>query len=102
MPYGGGTGIFGYYFPPVEDGLNTWLKNDGCNSTTKTVTTFANYTLTKWANCSNNSSIEFYFTNDGGHSWLGGLHSRVAADEPSTAINANDLIWDFFQKYQLP
>jgi hypothetical protein len=24
------------------------------------------YTLTKWANCSNTGSIEFYFTNDGG------------------------------------
>ena len=102
VPYSGGTGIFGYYFPPVEDGLNTWLKNDGCNAVTKTVTTFDKYTLTKWANCNNNSTIEFYFTNDGGHSWPGGLHSRAAADEPSTAINANDVIWAFFQKYQLP
>ncbi|MFN8347051.1 MAG: PHB depolymerase family esterase [Spirosomataceae bacterium] len=102
VPYAGGTGIFGYYFPPVEDGLNTWLNNDGCPSAAKTVTNFANYTLTKWTNCQNNSTIEFYFTNDGGHSWPGGLHSRAAADEPSTAINANDLIWDFFQKYRLP
>lgn len=102
VPFSGGTGIFGYYFPPVEDGLNTWIKNNGCPSTAKTVTNFANYTLTKWTNCGNNSSIEFYFTNDGGHSWPGGLHSRAAADEPSTAIIANDLIWDFFQKYTLP
>lgn len=102
VPYGGGVGIFGFYFPPVEDGLNTWVKNDGCNATTKTVTILNKYTLIKWTNCNNSSTIEFYFTHDGGHSWPGGLHSRAAADEPSTAINANDLIWAFFQKYQLP
>ena len=101
VPYEGGTGIFGYYFPPVADGLSTWVKNDGCASTSKTVSTFPNYTLTKWSNCTN-SAIEFYFTNDGGHSWPGGVKSRVAADDPSTAINANDVIWEFFKRYQLP
>jgi polyhydroxybutyrate depolymerase len=101
VPLGGGIGIFGFYFPPVQNGLNTWVTNNGCNSTTKTVTNFSNYSVTKWTNC-NNSSIEFYLTNDGGHSWPGGLHNRTAADAPSTAINANNLIWDFFQKYQLP
>jgi polyhydroxybutyrate depolymerase len=101
VPMNGGTGIFGYYFPPVQNGLNTWVNNNGCNNTTKTVTNFSQYSVTKWSNC-NNSSIEFYLTNDGGHSWPGGVKSRVAADDPSTAINANDLIWAFFQKYQLP
>jgi len=101
VPYEGGTGIFGYYFPPVADGLATWVKNNGCNNTTKTVTNLPNYTLTQWKNC-NSSSIEFYFTNDGGHSWPGGVKSRAAADDPSTAINANDVIWEFFKRYQLP
>lgn len=102
VPYNGGRSTFGFLIPPIENGINTWLKNNSCNATTKTVTTLSNYTLTKWANCSSNSSIEIYLTNDGGHSWPGGLHSRAAADEPSTAINANDAIWAFFQKYQLP
>lgn len=101
VPMNGGIGIFGFYFPPIQNGLNTWVSNNSCNSTTKTLTNFSQYSITKWANC-NNSSIEFYLTNDGGHSWPGGLHTRAAADEPSTAINANDLIWAFFQKYQLP
>ncbi len=102
VPYNGGRSTFGFLIPPVENGINTWLKNNSCNATTKAVTTFSNYTLTKWTNCSNNSSVEIYLTNDGGHSWPGGLHSRAAADVPSTAINANDVIWAFFQKYQLP
>ncbi|MEZ4903879.1 MAG: PHB depolymerase family esterase [Spirosomataceae bacterium] len=102
VPYEGGKGIFGYYFPPVEDGLNTWLKNNACNITSKKVTPFEKYTLSKWETCGHDSTIEFYFTNDGGHSWPGGLHNRLAADEPSTALNANDLIWAFFQQYQLP
>lgn len=102
VPYNGGRSTFGFLIPPIENGINTWVKNNSCDVSAKTVSTFSSYTLTKWANCSSNSSIEIYLTNDGGHSWPGGLHSRAAADVPSTAINANDVIWAFFQKYQLP
>lgn len=102
VPYNGGRSTFGFLIPPIENGINTWIKNNSCNTTAKTVTTFSNYTLTKWANCNGNSSIELYLTNDGGHSWPGGLHSRAAADVPSTAINANEVIWEFFKRYSLP
>ncbi|MFN8355198.1 MAG: PHB depolymerase family esterase [Spirosomataceae bacterium] len=101
VPYGGGIGIFGYYFPPVERGINTWIELNGCSAASKTITSTTTYTRTKWMVC-NNSTIDLYLTNDGGHSWPGGVRSREAADEPSTAINANDLIWAFFQQYQLP
>jgi polyhydroxybutyrate depolymerase len=101
VPYKGGTGIFGYYFPPVENGLNTWIKLNSCNTTSKSVTDFELYSLTKWTNC-NNSSIEYYQTKDGGHSWPRGEKVRSDADEISNAISANDVIWDFFKKYQLP
>ncbi|MES2797198.1 MAG: PHB depolymerase family esterase [Bacteroidota bacterium] len=102
VPYSGGTGIFGYYFPPVENGINNWLFNNNCKSDSKTIKNYEKYTLTSWGNCTDNSTIEFYFTNDGGHSWPGGLHNREVADEPSKAFIANDIIWEFFKKHQLP
>jgi polyhydroxybutyrate depolymerase len=100
VPYNGGISGFGFLVPPVEQGINTWIKNNSCN-TTKSVTNFTLYSLTKWTNCSN-SSIEIYLTNDGGHSWPGGEKARAGVDEVSVAINANDVIWEFFKKYQLP
>ncbi|SFF44633.1 alpha/beta hydrolase family esterase [Thermoflexibacter ruber] len=102
VPYQGGIGIFGYYFPPVEAGIDTWLRNNQCPAQSKKINVFAQYTHIIWENCLANSTIEVYLTEDGGHSWAGGLHSRVSADVPSKAISANDLIWAFFQKYQLP
>lgn len=101
VPYNGGKSTFGFTIPPIEQGINTWLKNNSCNTAAKTVQNFEKYTLTRWANCTN-SSVEIYLTKDGGHSWPSGEKARAAADEISTAINANDVIWDFFKRYQLP
>lgn len=101
VPYNGGKSTFGFIIPPVEQGINAWLKNNSCNTTSKTVQNFEKYSIAKWANCTN-SSVEIYLTKDGGHSWPSGEKVRSDADETSTAINANDVIWDFFKKYQLP
>lgn len=101
VPYNGGKSTFGFTIPPVEQGINTWLRNNSCNTTAKSVSTYELYTHTKWTNC-NKSSIEIYLTNDGGHSWPRGEKVRSAADDISEAINANDVIWDFFKRYQLP
>lgn len=101
VPYNGGKSTFGFTIPPVEQGINTWVKNNSCNASSKSVSDFELYTLTKWTNCAN-SSIEIYLTKDGGHSWPKGEKARSAADEISEAISANDVIWDFFKRYQLP
>jgi polyhydroxybutyrate depolymerase len=102
VPYAGGTGLAGYYFPPVDSALHVWQGNNQCNATPQVVTDNDGYKLTKWDNCFGNTSIECYLTKDGGHSWPGGLQSRQRADPPSTAIDANTLIWNFFARYQLP
>jgi len=51
--------------------------------------------------CENNSEIKLCVTSDGGHSWLGGKKPRSNADTPSTAINATEIIWEFFEKHPL-
>jgi polyhydroxybutyrate depolymerase len=103
VPYLGGTGngITGIYCPPVEDVLNYWAGIDEC--TTGEHSTFSNssYSIYQWTGC-NASRIDFYLTNDGGHGWPGGLPGGPNSDTPSQSINANDLLWSFFQQYQLP
>ena len=56
----------------------------------------------EWKDATGRPAIDLYLTYDGGHSWPGGLKPRDQADPPSTAFNATDLIWAFFQKYTLP
>jgi polyhydroxybutyrate depolymerase len=58
------------------------------------------YTFVKWSNCNCGAEINYYITQDGGHSWPGGTQTAIG-DPPSTFISANDLMWDFFQLHSL-
>lgn len=102
VPYQGGIGIGGYYFPPVDSALHLWARIDNCASAPETITDNEKYTATRWTGCSGGTTVMLYLTKDGGHAWPGGLKSRPGADAPSTALNATDVIWDFFHQYTLP
>lgn len=100
VPYEGGISTFGFTIPPIEQGINQWLNLNSCKINEKSIEYLPKYTHTKWSNC-NNGTIEIYLTKDGGHSWPKGEKVRSEADEISQAINANDLIWDFFKTKSL-
>lgn len=99
IPSAGGIGIGGYYFPPVDSVLNVWSSIDHCG--TVSTIEYNEYTFKKWKGYADDTEIFYYLTKDGGHAWPGGLKSRAAADPPSTVINANDLILEFFNKHSL-
>jgi polyhydroxybutyrate depolymerase len=101
VPYAGGYGLANYYFPPVDSGLHVWAAINGCNAAPETVIDAPLYTQTQYAGCAGNEMIQLYLTKDGGHAWPGGLQARSAADEPSKAFDATDLIWDFFKDKHL-
>lgn len=103
VPYlgGPGNGITGINCTPVEEVLNFWAKKNGCTSPKQLVYSNKLYSFYQWKGC-DQSRIDFYLTNDGGHGWPGGLPGGPKSDTPSKAIQANDLLWDFFQQFQLP
>ena len=39
-----------------------------------------------------------YVVNDNGHAWPGGTAPRADADQPTQAVDANELVWDFFRQ----
>lgn len=100
IPNEGGIGIGGYYFPPIDSVLNVWALADECTSGPQLVVDNTDYSVTEWENCENNTVIRYYLTKDGGHAWPGGIKARPGADEPSKAINANTLIWEFFRQFE--
>lgn len=101
VPYLGGIGIGGYYFPPVDSVLQVWSSLDTCGGS-RVLQDDGTYRLTEWYSCANGVIMRCYLTQDGGHAWPGGHKSASWADTPSTVINANDLIWDFFRQFTLP
>ena len=105
VPYMGGTGSAGpskHYNPPIDSVFNVWQLKNQCTQPAKVIIDNSSYKFTKWFDCVNNVSVHYYLTKDGGHAWPGGLPGSVFGDTPSTVINANDLLWEFFQQYQLP
>ena len=101
VPYAGGIGIGGYLFTPVDSTLNFWSGQNGCSVSQK-ITDNGQYIATIWNECSLGAALESYVTNDGGHSWPGGKKPTPGADNPSACIDANDLLWAFFQRFALP
>jgi polyhydroxybutyrate depolymerase len=98
-----GGGVSRVYFPPIDSVLNVFSLKNNCSNPSQVVVSNSLYTFTKWSSCTNNVTIQYYLTSDGGHAWPGGLPGGGPdSDTPSTAINANNLLWDFFQQYQLP
>lgn len=101
VPFAGGIGITGAYFPPVDSVLTVWAGINACNNTPHNIS-YTGYDFSEWTNCTGNTIIQLYLTNDGGHAWPGGHSDNPDADASSTAINADNLLWDFFRQYQLP
>lgn len=104
VPYTGGvgTGFSNHYNPPLDSVLNVWSLKNTCITKAQVLVNNSQYTFTKWSDCNGNTSIQYYLTKDGGHAWPGGTPGGLVGDTPSTSINANDLLWAFFQQYQLP
>lgn len=49
--------------------------------------------------CPSGTSVVIYLLNDSGHAWPGGQRGSRRGDEPSSSINATDLIWEFFKAH---
>jgi len=97
---GYGIGISNAYFYPLDSVFTVWALNNSCNPAPQT-TVKDGYTQTKWVGCNSNTVIDYYLTNDGGHAWPG-IGVSTMGNPSSTAINANDLLWAFFQQHSLP
>ncbi|WP_207515088.1 extracellular catalytic domain type 1 short-chain-length polyhydroxyalkanoate depolymerase [Longitalea luteola] len=102
VPFNGGYGLANYYFTPVDSALRVWAGINGCDADPQQITEASLYTRWQYNGCMNGAMVQWYITKDGGHSWPGGLAARPAADPPSAAFSAADLIWDFFQQHELP
>lgn len=101
VPFNGGKGIQDYHFPPAMDGLHYWARRNGCD-TVADLQQYNGYELHTWQSATGDALVQCYITQDGGHSWPGSEAQRRLGDPSSTAIDANDVIWKFFNHFTLP
>ncbi len=102
IPYNGGygDGPSSHYNPPLDSVFNVWSTIGNCGIEEDTLYHDLDYTLVSWRNCDCGSEINYYISTDGGHSWPGGT-SPPLGDPVSSVLNANDLMWNFFQEHDI-
>ncbi|HYD06092.1 MAG TPA: PHB depolymerase family esterase, partial [Reyranella sp.] len=99
VPIEGGVGAkstTGYPYPPVERSVAFWAAWDDCGKDPIVSTPAPSVTLRSYPLCTLGIAVDYYVIDGGGHAWPGGKRMAKFLDEPSQAIAATPLIWQFF------
>ena len=83
-------------FTSVPETVSRWVRRNGCEAKPRRVLDRPGAWCERYSGCRDpRAEVELCVTETGAHSWPGAKRTR--GDEPaSTAISANDLMWDFF------
>lgn len=110
-PYNGGpagceAGIAneGRIFPSVENSINVWREIDSCSQEPKGTYSNGDATCITYSPCAEGTEITLCTMEGAGHTWPGGKPYSIPGfeiGETSYDINANDAMWEFFQKHPL-
>ncbi|MEI8050927.1 MAG: PHB depolymerase family esterase [Actinomycetes bacterium] len=88
---------------PIATNAAVWAKRNGCAPKPSVKTVAKKVTLIRYS-CPRNAAVELYRVNGGGHSWPGSTFTRSIASVVGTttmAINADQIMWAFFQAHPL-
>ena len=98
--YGGkGSGASNHYNPPLDSVMNVWAGFNACEVLNDTLRDENDYDHIAWRDCHCDADVNLYLSHDGGHSWPGGM-GTVIGDPPSEVLDANALMWSFFQQHE--
>ena len=98
VPYAGGTPKA--MLPPIEEWAASWATLNGCSSTPTITTPVDTVTVHTWSGCEDNADVILYSLANHGHSWPGS--TIMPKSITSQAVNATDLMWEFFKAHPMP
>jgi polyhydroxybutyrate depolymerase len=94
-----------YWTYSVSTAAKDWAKQDKCKSKVATSTPATGVTEFSYSGCKSGAAVELYEVGGEGHEWPGGptMPSALVAElgPQSNAINADKLMWAFFQAHPL-
>jgi len=89
--------------PDIPTITGDWAQRNGCGTTSTESPVTDDVTLLTWP-CPPGAEVELYRVTDGGHSWPGSKFSGSIVSvvgKTTFTIDANELIWAFFQAHPL-
>lgn len=95
-----------YWTYSVPQAALDWAQQDACSSTASTSQPAAGVMLTEYSGCTGSAKVELYTIEGEGHEWPGGptlpKSLTKALGPQSNAIEANSIMWAFFQANPMP
>lgn len=105
VPYEGGrplandTHVYSWF--STNDSISFWVEQNKCNPLPKrNRSESGNIIIDTYHDGLQNTEVVLVTIVDGTHSWPGGEKGRNQGDEPTSEINATNLIWEFFKNHK--
>ena len=105
-PLGGAQrrGAIGGLAKPAEDHpvapdvaqADYWVRANGCTAPVEAANKTGKIVEIAWNTCSSGRPVHFYRVPENGHAWPGGRAGRAEADQPTSKVNASEMMWQFF------
>lgn len=92
-------------FAPVPEAASGWATRNGCRRGPTDERLAADVVARRWGDCTDGADVELVTIEGGGHTWPGSQFFQTVSQivgRTTTSIDANQLMWEFFQKHPLP
>lgn len=85
-------------YDAVPATMARWARRNHCRGEPEPVLQVPGARCEAWHHCAEGTQVQLCVTDGGGHSWPGGSAVRRGQAEPSKALSANDVMWEFFER----
>jgi polyhydroxybutyrate depolymerase len=90
---------YGNISPPIPEWAAGWAQRNGCAAAPSRANPHPDVRIDTWDSCKSGATVVLYSIDHHGHSWPG---SRFFPQITSQAVNATDVMWDFFEAHPMP
>ena len=88
------------YNPQVSEWVIAWAERNGCDLEPLVDDSLDEVNKETWENCDGNTTVILYSISGAGHTWPGS-NMQLVAGGSTQALNATDLIWEFFENHPI-
>jgi len=85
-------------FTSVPETISRWVERDHCAAPPRRTLEVVGASCETYSGCSGGVTVQRCATDTGGHSWPGAASVRRGKEAASQALDANDVIWRFFEQ----
>lgn len=87
-------------FVSVPATIANWVARNQCSGSPRELLAVAGARCERYEQCRDGARVQLCVTDEGKHSWPGSNITTLSRQQPSQAIDANTVIWEFFQAVQ--